>query len=303
MRAMRLNNWGAAMELEEVPQLEPGDDEILVRVRAASINPFDAALQAGYAKDMANVPLTMGTDFAGDVADVGSNISHLNPGDAVYGLSPLGSGAFADYLTVKTHEVALKPQSLDYITSAAVPLPGTAAWIALFQQLNIKEGERILIIGAAGNVGSLATQLSKAEGLFVYGTDIMEKAEHGKKMGIDQFILADEPFEEIAEDVDVVLDLVGGEYTERSYDLLDLGGRYCTTLEMEPAQEEPQRRGIVSKGLAAWPNAEILAEIGKRIDAGELMVTVNRTFPLEEANAAMAYRFETREPGKVVLVM
>lgn len=301
MKAMRLNNWGAALEMEELPIPEPGEDEVLIRIRAASINPFDSAIQAGYLQEMAQTPLTMGTDFAGDVVSVGKNISHLKPDDAVYGLSPLGSGAFADYMTVKAHEVALKPQSLDYVNSAGVPLPVTAAWITLYQQLKIKEGERILIIGAAGNVGSLATQLSKAEGLFVYGTDIMEKAEHGKEMGIDRFIPAEESFEEVAEEVDVVLDLVGGEYTERSYNLLDPGGRYCTSLEMEPDQAEPQRRGIISTGLAAWPNAEVLAEIARRIDAGKLKVTVNRTFPLEEANAAMAYRLETREPGKVVL--
>ncbi len=303
MKAMRLNNWGAAMELEELPKPDPGDDEILVRIHAASINPFDSALQAGYLQEMAKTPLTMGTDFAGDVAAVGSNISHLKPGDAVFGLSPLGSGAFADYITVKAHEVALKPKSLDYITSAGVPLPAMAAWITLFQQLEIKEGQRILIIGAAGNVGSIATQLSKNEGLFVYGVDIKEKAAYGKQIGVDRYILVDEPFEDICNNVNVVLDLVAGEYVERSYNVLQPGGRYCTSLEMEPAQEEPQRRGIISKGLAAWPNAEILAEVAKRIDSGEISVTVNRTFPLEEANAAMAYRFETKEPGKVVLVV
>lgn len=303
MKAMRLNNWGAALEMEELPIPEPGEDEVLIRIRAASINPFDSAIQAGYLQEMAQTPLTMGTDFAGDVVSVGKNISHLKPDDAVYGLSPLGSGAFADYMTVKAHEVALKPQSLDYVNSAGVPLPVTAAWITLYQQLKIKEGERILIIGAAGNVGSLATQLSKAEGLYVYGVDIMEKAAYGKQMGIDQFILDSEPFEDIVEDVDVVLDLVSGEYMERSYNVLDSGGRYCTSLVMEPPQEEPQRRGIVSKGLAAWPNAEILAEVARRIDSGALEVTVNRTFPLEEANAAMAYRLETKKPGKVVLVV
>ncbi|MHB0965160.1 MAG: alcohol dehydrogenase catalytic domain-containing protein [Bellilinea sp.] len=175
MKAVRLNDWGKAVVLEDVPQPQPKDDEVLIRVHAASINPFDAALQAGYLQGMASVPLTMGTDFAGDVVSAGSQITHLRPGDAVYGLSPLGSGAFAEYITVKAHEATHKPHSLDFVTSAAAPLPAMAAWKSLFELLEVKRGERLLIHGAAGNVGGIATQLAKAEGVFVYGTDIPEK--------------------------------------------------------------------------------------------------------------------------------
>jgi len=122
MKAVRLNDWGKSLDLEveDIPQPEPADDEVLVRVHAASINPFDAAVQAGYLQSMAKVPMTLGTDFSGDVVSVGSEITHLKPGDAVYGLSPLGRGAFAEFTTVKTHEVTRKPLSLDYVTAAGV---------------------------------------------------------------------------------------------------------------------------------------------------------------------------------------
>lgn len=303
MRAVRLNAWGMAPELEDIPQPEPNDDEVLIHVRAASINPFDTAVQAGYLQNMARTPLTLGADFAGKLVAVGSNITHLKSGDAVYGLSPLGAGAFAEFTTAKAHEVTHKPQSLDYIFSSAVPLPAMAAWKSLFELLQVKSGERLLIHGAAGNVGSLAVQLAKAEGVFVYGMDIPEKAQHLRELGTDQIISNQERFEDIVKDVDAVLDLVGGELMERSYNVLRPGGRYVTSLLEETPQEEPQRRGIRSMGLAAWPNADILARMAKRIDAGKIHVIVNRTFPLEEVNAAMAYRLETKAPGKVVLTV
>ena len=303
MKAARLNDWGQALALEEVPQPEPNADEVLVRVYAASINPFDTAVQAGYLQSMAKIPMTLGSDFAGEVVAVGANIKHLNAGDAVYGLSPLGAGAFAEYTTAKAHEVTHKPRSLDYVTAAAVPLPSMAAWKSLFELLEVKNGERLLIIGAAGNVGSLAVQLAKAEGAYVYGVDIPEKADHIRRLGIDQFISSEERFEDVVKDVDAVLDLVGGEMMPRAYSVLKPGGRYVTSLLGETPQEEPQRLGIKSMGLAAWPNAEILVKIAEKIDAGKLKVLVNRTFPLAEVNTAMGYRMETRAPGKVVLTV
>ncbi len=303
MKAARLNEWGKGLALEDIPQPEPNDDEILVRVHAASINPFDAAVQAGYLQSMAKTPMTLGSDFAGEVVAVGSNIKHLKPGDDVYGLSPLGTGAFAEFTTAKAHEVAHKPKSLDFVTSAAVPLPSMAAWKSLFEILQVKGGERLLIIGAAGNVGSLAVQLAKGEGLFVYGVDIPEKADHIRKLGVDQFISNQERFEDVVKDVDAVLDLVGGETMERAYSVLKPGGRYVTSLLENTPQEEPQRLGIKSMGLAAWPNADILVKIAEKIDSGKIQVFVNRTFPLEEVNAAMGYRMETKAPGKVVLTV
>jgi NADPH:quinone reductase-like Zn-dependent oxidoreductase len=298
-----LNEWGKAIELEELPQPEPNENEVLVRVHAASVNPFDSAVQLGYLQSYAKVPMTMGTDFAGEVVSVGSNITHVKPGDAVYGLCPLGAGAFAEYTLAKAHEVVLKPRSLDYIHASTVPLPTMAAWKSLFELLQVKSGERLLILGAAGNVGSLAVQLAKAEGLYIYGVDVPEKAEHILKLGLDQFIPGTDHFEEVAGDVDAVLDLLGGEYMDRSYNMLKPGGRYVNSLMAETPQEEPQRRGIRSMGLAAWPDAGILAKMTERIDAGEIKVHVDRTYPLEGVNEAMAYRHENKIIGKVVLTL
>jgi len=303
MKAFRLNQWGQPLESEQIPKPQPKDNEVLVRIHAASINPFDTALQAGYLQSMAKTPLTLGTDFAGEVEAVGSKITHLKPGDPVYGLSPLGAGTFAEFTIVKENEVAQKPKSLDYVDAAALPLPSMAAWKSLFELLQVKKGERLLILGAAGNVGGLAVQLAKAEGVYVYGTDIPEKAEHARGLGVDRFISTQERFEDVVKDVDAVLDLVGGELMGRSYTVLKPGGRYVTSLLGETPQEEPQRLGIRSMGLAAWPDAGILMKMAERIDAGKIRVFVDRTFPLDEVNAAMAYRLETKAPGKVVLTV
>jgi NADPH:quinone reductase-like Zn-dependent oxidoreductase len=156
----------------------------------------------------------------------------------------------------------------------------------------------------AGNVGGLAAQFAKSKGAYVYGTDIPEKAKHVAGLGIDRFIdVKSERFEDVVENVDVVLDYIGGEFMERSYNVLKPGGRYVTALAMQTPQEEAEKRGIRSLGFGAQPRAELLAQIADLVDAGKLKVFVNRTFPLDEAQAALDYRFMTKAPGKVVLTV
>ncbi|MGE5251817.1 MAG: NADP-dependent oxidoreductase [Bacteroidota bacterium] len=302
MKAARLNAWGKELELEDIPQPEPADDQVLVRVHAASVNPFDAAVQAGYLQFMASTPLTMGTDFAGEVVAAGPKVTHVKPGDEVYGLSVLGGGTFAEYLVAKPNEVVRKPRSLDMLQAAGVPLPAMAAWISLNDQAQLKSGERLLVHGASGNVGTIVVQLAKSAGAYVYGTDIPEKEKHIEALGLDRFIMANDGFEGIVRDnVDVVVDLVGGELMEKSYHVLRPGGRYVTTLLGETPQEEPERLGIRSMGVGAYPRADVLTQIADLIDSGKLKVFVNRVFPLEQVNEAMAYRLQTTAPGKVVV--
>ncbi len=304
MKAARVNEWGGPVQVEDIPQPIPNTDEVLVRVHAASINPFDTAVVAGYMSFMATPPITLGTDFAGEVVSVGADITHVGPGDAVYGLVVLRSGTFAEYTTAKAHEITHKPKSLDYIHAAALPLPSMAAWQSLFDLAQLQSGERVLIHGVAGNVGSLAVQFAKDKGAYVYGTDIPEKATFIQGLGIDRFInTQEERFEDIVENVTIVLDYVGGDFLERSYTVLKPGGRYVTSLVMETPQEEAHRRGIRSLGLASQPRADLLAQVAEQIDAGKLKVFVNRTFPLDEVEAAMEYRLKTTEPGKVVLTI
>ena len=304
MKAVRVNEWGKPVQLEDVPQPTPAADEVLVRVHAASINPLDAAVMAGYVSFMTSTPMTLGVDFSGVAVEVGKDVTHVKPGDEVFGVTPFRSGTFSEYASPKANEVALKPKSLDHIHASTVPLPAMASWQSLFEQGAFKSGERVLIHGVAGNVGGLAAQLAKNKGAYVYGTDIPEKAAHAAGLGIDRFIdVKSERFEDVVENVDVVLDFIGGEYIERSYSVLKPGGRFVTALAMQTPQEEPEKRGFRSVGLGAQPRADLLAQVADLIDAGKLKVFVNRTFPLADVNTAMAHRMQTKEPGKVVLTI
>ena len=304
MKAARVNEWGKPVQIEDIPQPKAADDEALVKVHAASINPFDAAIAAGYLSSMLTPPLTLGADFSGEVVEVGKNVTHVKPGDTVFGVIPVRTGTFAEYTNPKANEVAHKPKSLDHNHASTIPLPAMAAWQSLFEHAKFKSGERVLIHGVAGNVGGLAAQFAKSKGGFVYGTDIPEKSKHVAGLGIDRFIDAkSERFEDVVENVDIVLDYIGGEFMERSYAVLKSGGRYVTALMMRTPQEEAEKRGFSSTGFGAQPRAELLAEIADLVDAGKLKVFVNRTFPLKEAQTAMDFRLTTKAPGKVVLTV
>jgi len=295
MKAIRVNEWGKPVQLEDVPQPTPADDEVLVRVRAASINPFDIAVAAGYLAFMASTPMTLGTDVAGEVVEVGKNVTNFKPGDEVFGAVVLHSGTFAEYTTPKASELALKPKSLDHVY--------TAAWQTLFDVAQLQAGERLLIQGVAGSVGTYALQFAKSAGAYVYGTDIPERADLVNQLGLDRYINpAQERVEDAVKDVDVVLDLVGGPHVQESYNVLKRGGRYVSTLAMQMPQEEPERLGIKSYGFGAQPSSEIMAKFADMVDSGKLKVFVNRTFPLAEAAEAMDFRGKTTIPGKVVLL-
>ena len=303
MKAIRVNEWGKPVQLEDVPQPTPADDEVLVRVRAASINPFDIAVAAGYLAFMASTPMTLGTDVAGEVVEVGKNVTNFKPGDEVFGAVVLHSGTFAEYTTPKASELALKPKSLDHVYTAAIPLAATAAWQTLFDVAQLQAGERLLIQGVAGSVGTYALQFAKSAGAYVYGTDIPERADLVNQLGLDRYINpAQERVEDAVKDVDVVLDLVGGPHVQESYNVLKRGGRYVSTLAMQMPQEEPERLGIKSYGFGAQPSSEIMAKFADMVDSGKLKVFVNRTFPLAEAAEAMDFRGKTTIPGKVVLL-
>src|SRR5438874_2710827 len=226
MKAIRINEWGQPAKLENIPKPKPGTDEVLVRVRAAGVNKADWAIAQGYMQGMLAAPLTLGLDVAGDVAEVGADITRFKPGDEVYGFVPGQEGTFAEYVVSKESALALKPKSLDFVQAAAVPLAALTAWQSLFDVAQLKSGERVLIHGAGGGVGSFATQFAKNEDAYVIGTAGPDKAEHVRGLGIDEHINHQEqPFEEAVRDVDVVLDTAGGDLPQRSYGVLKPGGR------------------------------------------------------------------------------
>ena len=302
MKAMRIHAWGEPLQLDEIPQPTPGDGEILVRVRASSVNPADVMMAAGAMQSMYSLPMTLGTDVAGEVEAVGAGITHVKPGDAVYGML-LNRGAFAEYAIAQEREVTIKPRSLDYTRAAAVPLTALTAWQTLFNLAQLQSGERLLIQGAAGGIGTYAIQLAKGRGAYVIGNDKPDKEGYLRELGVDQVIDAGtRRLKEAAGRVDVVLDLVGGDMVERSLDLLGRGGRYVTPADQAP-EEEAERRGIRAYSTFTQPTVRELMSIAQQIDAGRLRVVVNRTFPLAEAQAALDFKEEGDTYGKVVVTV
>jgi NADPH:quinone reductase-like Zn-dependent oxidoreductase len=299
MKAVRINEWGQPVQIEEIPQPTPNNDEVLVRVRAASINPVDRSVIAGYLQSMLSVPMTAGTDFAGEVVAAGAQVTHVKPGDAVYGFVPIRGGTFAEYAVVKANEVALKPETLDYVQAAAVPLVALTAWQALFDLAQLQSDERVLIHGTTGGVGSFAVQFAKEKDVYVIGTGSPEKAAFGQALGVDQYInYQEQRFEEVVRDVDVVLDTVGGDSVERAYAVLKPGGRLVTTAAQPPQEEAPH--DIRVYGAFTQPTVNHLAMMAELIDTGKVKVFVSRIFPMEEAQAALALAQQRETPGKVV---
>jgi NADPH:quinone reductase-like Zn-dependent oxidoreductase len=302
MKAVRVNGWGQPLLLEDIPQPQPAQDEVLVRVHAASINPFDSFVHMGYMGNYMTTPLTLGTDFAGEVVEVGEDIRHLKPGDAVYGLVPMHSGSFAEYLVAKAHEVTHKPKTLSYVQAAGVPLSSLAAYQSLFDLGQAQKGERVLIIGASGAAGSSALQMAKEHGMQVYAVSDPERASFVRELSPDCYIDAQsERYEDEAGAVDLVLDFKGGEHMQRSFNLLQPGGRYVTALFLDQSQEEAERRGIRVAALGTQARVDHLDDMASRIDSNRLKTFLSRTFPLEDIQAAMAYWQNRNQPGKVVL--
>jgi NADPH:quinone reductase-like Zn-dependent oxidoreductase len=301
MKAVRINEWGKALQIEELDRPSPESDEVLVRVQAAGVNPVDVGTAAGYLKDMLTAPHTLGTDFAGEVVEVGTDVTHVKPGDAVYGFIPMRGGTFAELVAVKGSEVARKPQSLAFEQAAAVPLVGLSAWQTLFNKANLQRGERILIHGAGGGVGSFAVQLAKDAGAYVIANEKAHNIDFVRQLGADEVIDTDsQRFEDVVGQVDVVLDLVRGEYVERSLNFLKPGGRYVTTANMLP-EDAGKEQGIVAMGQFTQPNPEEFTKLAEAIDAGKVKVFISRTFPMAETQTALYYQPKESEPGKVVI--
>lgn len=301
MKAARVNQWGKPVHIEHVPTPSPADDEVLVRIRAASINPIDAAVIAGDLAFMINTPMTPGTDFSGEVVRAGADAA-FKPGDEVFGMIPFRSGTFAEYATPRIGEMALKPRSLDHATASVIPMPALAAWQLLYDLGQLRTGEQVLIAGVAGAVGSLAAQLAHNKGATVHGVDLPDRVSKATALPVDRWI-APADYEQAAARADLIVDLVGGAFQDAAYRHARRGARYVSSVLYQLPQEVPQQRGFRALGLNVAPRAEQLAALAAEIDARRLKITAGRSFALDDIPAALTYRARTRLPGKIVLLM
>lgn len=305
MKAVRIHSFGGPEVLlyEDAPEPIPAANEILVKVNAAALNPVDRFTRLGYLQGMVNFPLPFvpGLDLAGVVAAVGSDVTGVAVGDEVYGYSNMmRQGAMAEYAIVTPNEIAAKPKTVDFAAAAATPLAAISAWQAL-KQSGLQSGQTVLIHGAGGGVGSFAVQFARQQGARVLATAATGKMAFLKELGVDQAIdYTHTRFEDVAQNVDVVLDAVGGEVMERSFAVLKPGGT-LVTLAGQPDQAVAEAHGVRGLGMMTQANSADLAAIAALIDAGQVKPIVSTVLPLSEAAAAHEHLDLGHLLGKIVL--
>lgn len=307
MRAVTQTELGGpdVLHIVERPVPEPGAGEMLVRIAAAGINPVDLAVRAGAFALIGEPPFVLGWDIAGSVEKTGPGVDVFSVGDRVMGLSrfPGQAGAYAEFACVRADEFIRTPDGLSDIEAAALPLAGLTAWQALFDEANLKPGDRVLIHAGAGGVGHLAIQIAKTAGAHVTTTVSAGKADYARSIGADEVIdYRAVDFTAAAADMDIVLETISGEHALRSLEVLRPGGIVvCLKAHSEEAGQYAANNGLRLSRILVHPDAVALQNLAALAIRHELNVHVAETFPL--ADAAAAHRFlETAPTGKVVLL-
>ncbi|WP_313537978.1 NADP-dependent oxidoreductase [Enterococcus sp.] len=307
-RAIVINAYGGKEELAEakvdLPALEA--DQILVKTAATSINPIDWKLREGYLKQMFpwQFPIILGWDIAGEVVEVGAEVSDFNIGDAIYArpeTTPFGT--YADYAIVDATLAALKPSNQTFAEAAAVPLAGLTAYQALFDHGDLKAGQKVLIHAGAGGVGTYAIQLAKAVGAYVITTASPRNHELLRTLGADEVIdYHTTDFETTLSDIDLVFDTMGGDVQRKSYTVLKPNGRLVTILSVED-EAAGKEKNITAKAIWLRTNGEQLKELAALIEDGKVKSVIGATFPLTVQGIYDAHALsETHHAvGKIVI--
>lgn len=308
MKAAQLTHYGETdnIVINEIPQPEASVDKVLVQVKAAGVNPFDWKVQLGYMKDFIplQLPVTLGGDLAGVVVKVGANVTGFTEGDEVYGQANAvagESGAFAEFALTSPTSLAQKPTILSFTEAGAIPLTGVSAVQALYDHIGLTNGQKILIHGGAGGIGTMAIQIAKHLGAHVVTTVSTNDMDYVKGLGADEVIdYKSQKFEEVVKDIDAVFDTVGGETNKRSYQVLKKGGKLVSMVERLDEQLQNQYQ-IAYTFQATKVNPERLTKLSQLIDNGVITIHIEKTFPLDEAGDALEYLHNTPPKGKVVL--
>jgi len=304
--AVRVHAFGAsdALKIENVPVPDPKDDELIVKVMAASINPVDFKIRNGsYPRIKAeHLPRVLGRDLSGVVESAGPN-ADFKAGDAIYAFLGPDRGGNAERVLIKPNEAAAKPKSLSHVGAAAVPLAAITAWQGLFDVGGLKAGERVLIHAGNGGVGHLAVQFAKAKGAWVATTCSGVDTDFVKGLGADQVIdYRAARFEELVQPVDLVLDLVGGDARARSWFVIKKGGRLASALGLSEADSaKATEAGVTAQMYVAKVSSAQLAEVGALIDAGTVKVEVQDVFAFKDVARAHDKLEKEHTRGKIVL--
>jgi NADPH:quinone reductase-like Zn-dependent oxidoreductase len=305
IRKVRIHRFGGpdVLQVDNVEPSLPDASQVLVSVKAASINPVDFKIRNGQypAVKEDRLPYTLGRDVSGIVDKCGAQATRFKIGDEVFGMVGIAGGGYAEKAVLDQQALARKPPLIDHAHSAAIPLAGQTAWQGLFRHGQLMSGQSVLIHGGSGGVGHFAIQFAKAKGARVLTTVSTANVEFARGLGADVVIdYKTQRFEDQARDLDMVFDLIGGETRDRSWKLLKRGGVLVTTLT-EPSQETALQHGVRALRYTVEANGSELAEIANLVVAGKVKPHVEKTFRLEEAARALAEVEHGGSVGKIVL--
>jgi len=299
VKAARIHNFGPpdVVVVEEVPVPSPGPGEVLVRVMAAGVAPWDAIIREGKSKVSPQPPFTLGSDFSGVVDKIGPGVTDFAPADEVYGVTnPQFCGAQAEFAVAKAGMIARKPQSLNYIEAASAPVIAVTASQMLFQYAQATRGQTVIVVGAAGNVGAYAVQMAVDAGIQVVAIAHLNDEDLLRSFGVKSIFDSTKPaFEKDLPQVDAILDMVGGSTAQRCVAALKPGGKLITSVSTQSLPAE-------AVFFYAEVTTERLQTITALFDAGKITPRVGSVLPLSEARQAQAMLAGApHKPGKIVL--
>lgn len=308
MRAVVINEYGSKNVLveQELPKPEIKANQVLVEVYATSINPIDWKLRAGYLKQMLDwtFPIILGWDVAGKIVEVGNEVEHFQVGDEIFARpDTTPKGTYAEFTTVDEDLLAKKPSNLTFEEAASIPLAGLTAWQCLVDFTKVKEGDKVLIHAGAGGVGSLAIQMAKHLGAYVATTASENNEDYVKELGADQFInYLIQQFEEELSDYDVVIDTMGGDILNKSFQVLKPGGR-LVTIAGQPDPALIEKHQVTANSYWLTPNGKQLSEIGELLEKEILKPQVGNVFGFSAEAIQKAHELsETHHAkGKIVI--
>jgi len=307
VKAAQIKEYGdiSAINIEEVDKPTAGEGQVLIEVKAASLNPFDSAIRAGYMKEMIplELPVTLGGDIAGVVAEVGEGVTAFQTGDKVYGQANVvtgASGAFAQFSVTSANQIAKMPSSLEFNDAASLPLVGSSAIQALNEHIKLEEGQKILIIGGSGGIGAVAIAIAKNIGAHVVTTVPTDGVSYAKELGADEVI--DYKTQSIPEDseFDAVFDTAGGEAFDTSLKFIKKGG-IMVTMAAQPDEDKAKELGIQVIGQMTQITSTVLDTLSKHIDSGVVKSRIAKTFSLDQVQDAFKAREEESHIGKILL--
>jgi NADPH:quinone reductase-like Zn-dependent oxidoreductase len=311
MKAIILSEAGGSenLVLKEIAMPTPGKGDVLVQVKAASINPVDSKTRKGgalYATLKESGPVILGWDISGIVTAVGEGVTDFREGDAVFGMVnfPGHGRAYAEYVAAPALHLARKPASISHEEAAATTLAALTAWQVLVQQANLRQGQHVLVHAAAGGVGHFAVQIAKHLGATVSGTASAANKDYLRSLGVDHYIdYKNDDFAKAVKDVDIVLDPVGGETTDRSLQVLRKGGTLVSIVggAKEPVQQQASEKEIVAKNYLVHSSGEDMRQLATMLEDGHVKPTISYRFTFEQVEEAHRQIESGRTRGKIIL--